>query len=118
MDRIHMTEYLDLDVEDEMWHCHPCGRALISARDNYKKGCLVYDRDPREIHPPRLQAPTPSLPIPPGFASSNSTAHHVARKSRPSTCRRAIPSRTILNLTLIASRHVSLAVISSDAITS
>ncbi len=55
MDRIRMTEYLDLDVGEEMWHCHPCGRALISARDNYKKGCLVYDRDPREIHPPRIQ---------------------------------------------------------------
>ena len=52
MDRLRMTEYLDLDVEEEMWHCHRCGHALISARENYKKGCLFYDRDPREIHPP------------------------------------------------------------------
>ena len=48
MDRIRMTEHLDLDVEEEMWHCHRCGRALIWARENYKKGCLVYNRDPRE----------------------------------------------------------------------
>ncbi len=55
MDRIRMTEYLDLDVEEEMWHCHRCGRALISARENYKKGCLLYNRDPREIHRPLLE---------------------------------------------------------------
>ena len=50
MDRIRMTEHLDLDVEEEMWHCHRCGRELISARENYKKGCLLYNRDPSEIH--------------------------------------------------------------------
>lgn len=47
--RVRITEYLDIDVDEEMWHCNRCGYALISARDNYKKGCLVYDRDPREI---------------------------------------------------------------------
>jgi acetophenone carboxylase len=31
--------------------CNRCGRSLGSARENYKKGCLVHDRDPREIHP-------------------------------------------------------------------
>ena len=56
MERIRMTEYLDLDLEDELWYCNRCGRALISARQNYKHGCLVYDRDPREIHPPLLDA--------------------------------------------------------------
>src|SRR5260370_39430107 len=56
MDRIRMTEYLDLDVEEEMWHCHRCGRALIWARENYKKGCLLYNRDPREIHRQLLDA--------------------------------------------------------------
>ena len=54
MDRIRMTEYLDLDVEEEMWYCHRCGHALIAARENYKKGCLVYNRDPREIHRPLI----------------------------------------------------------------
>ena len=55
MDRIRMTEYLDIDVEEEMWHCHRCGHTLISARENYKKGCLLYNRDPREIHRPLLE---------------------------------------------------------------
>lgn len=27
---------------------------LVSARDNYKRGLLAYDRDPREIHKPLL----------------------------------------------------------------
>src|SRR3989449_3519828 len=50
-----MTEYLDLDVEEEMWYCHRCGHALIAARENYKEGCLLYNRDPREIHRPLLE---------------------------------------------------------------
>ena len=50
--KIRITEHLDLDVDREEWLCNRCGRALGSARDNYKKGCLLYDRDPREIHPP------------------------------------------------------------------
>ena len=50
MSRIRMTESLDLDLADEMWHCNRCGHALVSARENYKTGCLIYNRDPREIH--------------------------------------------------------------------
>jgi acetone carboxylase, gamma subunit len=50
--RIRVTEYLDLDIDQEKWLCNRCNRELGSARENYKKGCLVYDRDPREIHPP------------------------------------------------------------------
>ena len=49
---IRITEYLDLDLEREQWLCNRCGRVLGPARENYKKGCLVYDRDPREIHAP------------------------------------------------------------------
>ncbi len=55
MERIRMTEYLDLDLNDEMWYCHTCGRAINSARENYKKGCLLYNRDPREIHPAGIE---------------------------------------------------------------
>lgn len=44
-----ITEYLDIDLEAELWCCNRCGRELVSARDNYKKGCLVYERDPRDI---------------------------------------------------------------------
>jgi acetone carboxylase, gamma subunit len=50
--RIRVTEYLDLDIQRERWMCNRCGHEIGSARENYKKGCLLYDRDPREIHPP------------------------------------------------------------------
>jgi len=50
--RIRMTEYLDLDLDREQWLCNRCGHRLGPARDNYKKFCLLYDRDPREIHQP------------------------------------------------------------------
>ncbi|ALS21962.1 MULTISPECIES: acetone carboxylase subunit gamma [Paenibacillus] len=50
MKRLIITEYLDIDLESEMWHCNRCEHALISARKNYKEGLLVYNRDPREVH--------------------------------------------------------------------
>ncbi len=50
--RIRITEHLDLDLDREEWRCNRCARGLGPARENYKKGCLLYDRDPREIHPP------------------------------------------------------------------
>ena len=53
--RIRFTEYLDLDVESELWRCNRCDAELISARRPYKEGCLVYERDPREIHPPLIE---------------------------------------------------------------
>lgn len=49
---IRFTEYLDLDMNKEKWCCHDCGTELTSARDNYKKGCLVAERMPEEIHNP------------------------------------------------------------------
>jgi acetophenone carboxylase len=62
--RIRITEYLDLDFDREQWLCNRCGQVLGSARDNYKKGCLLYDRDPREIHPPILSGPYNFSPDP------------------------------------------------------
>mgnify|MGYP001379440342 CR=1 FL=1 len=50
-----ITEYLDLDLERELWCCNRCGRELMSARQNYKKGCLVYERDPRTIYNPVIE---------------------------------------------------------------
>jgi len=50
--RIRITEYLDLDFDAEQWLCNRCSRPLGPACENYKRGCLLYDRDPREIHPP------------------------------------------------------------------
>ena len=50
--KIRVTEYLDLELESEQWICNRCNHTLGPARENYKKGCLVYDRDPREVHMP------------------------------------------------------------------
>lgn len=49
-----ITEYLDLDLENEVWCCNRCEHVLAPARENYKTGLLVYERDPREIHRPML----------------------------------------------------------------
>ena len=49
-----ITEYLRINLDTEMWECRRCGRAHVSARDNYKRGLLVYDRNPEEIHKPLL----------------------------------------------------------------
>lgn len=53
--RIRITEYLDIDLEKETWICNHCGKELISARENYKRGLLVYERDPREIYRPVIK---------------------------------------------------------------
>jgi len=53
--RIRFTEYLDLDLDREAWRCNRCDTELVSARRPYKEGCLVYERDPREIHPPLIE---------------------------------------------------------------
>jgi len=52
---IRVTEYLDLHLGDERWSCNRCGHVLGPARENYKRGCLLYDRDPREIHAPLVK---------------------------------------------------------------
>ncbi len=54
MTKIVITEYLRIDLDSEQWECRHCDRVLIGARENYKRGLLVYDRDPREINPPKL----------------------------------------------------------------
>lgn len=50
--RINITEYLAVDLTDETWRCRRCDHVLNGARENYKEGLLVYDRDPREVHRP------------------------------------------------------------------
>lgn len=52
--KVLVTEYLRINLDTEKWECRCCGTELLSARENYKKGLLVYDRDPREIHRPLL----------------------------------------------------------------
>ena len=52
--RVDITEYLAIDLGDETWRCRRCDKVIGPARQNYKHGLLVYDRDPREIHRPIL----------------------------------------------------------------
>ena len=53
--KIRITEYLDIDLEKEMWCCNRCGRELISARQPYKKGCLVYEKPANKIYEPLIE---------------------------------------------------------------
>jgi acetone carboxylase gamma subunit len=50
-----ITEYLDLELTTERWLCNRCGMDLGDARGNYKKGCLIAQRDPAEVHPPIVE---------------------------------------------------------------
>ena len=52
--KVLITENLRIDLDSEQWECRACGAALIGARENYKRGLLVHNRDPREIHKPLL----------------------------------------------------------------
>ncbi len=54
-DRVVVTEYLEIDVQNERWHCRRCQHEIGPARENYKRGLLICDRDPREVHPPGLE---------------------------------------------------------------
>jgi len=51
---VPMTEYLRIDLDSEQWQCRRCSREIAPARQNYKTGLLVHDRDPREIHRPLI----------------------------------------------------------------
>ena len=64
MERLRVTEYLDLELEDEGWYCHVCGNGFGSARGNYKEGCLIHERDPREIHRPIIEGKYTFAPDP------------------------------------------------------
>lgn len=62
--KVRITEYLDIDLLREYWCCNRCGRELSPARDSYKKGCLIYDRDPRTIYRPLIEEPYTFAPDP------------------------------------------------------
>ena len=38
---LHITEYVDVNLDTERWSCHDCGQDFGSARGNYKRGLLV-----------------------------------------------------------------------------
>lgn len=52
--KVLITEYLRINLDTERWECRACGHVLGAARDTYKRGLLVYDRDPSDIHPALL----------------------------------------------------------------
>ena len=52
--KVAITEYLEIDLTSERWHCRRCSHDIGAARSNYKEGLLVYNRDPREVHHPIL----------------------------------------------------------------
>ena len=52
---VRITEYLEIDLISEKWCCQRCGNALISAFENYKKGCLVAERSLQDVHPPMVE---------------------------------------------------------------
>ena len=49
--KVRITEYLEIDLDQEKWCCQRCGHALIGARENYKRGCLVAEKPFEEVHP-------------------------------------------------------------------
>ncbi len=51
---VMITEQLCINLDTEQWLCRRCNKELGSARNNYKRGLLVHERDPREIHRPIL----------------------------------------------------------------
>jgi acetone carboxylase, gamma subunit len=57
MARHQITEYLDIELDEERWICRVCDHDIGAARDTYKKGLLIRDRDPREIHASGLDEP-------------------------------------------------------------
>lgn len=52
--KVPMTEYLEIDLDSERWHCRRCDHDVAPARGGYKEGLLVYQRNPLEIHKPIL----------------------------------------------------------------
>lgn len=54
--KVLVTEYLRINLDSEMYECRRCDHVLVSARENYKRGLRVYDRNPQEIHKPLIDA--------------------------------------------------------------
>jgi len=59
-----ITEYLEIDLETESWHCRRCDHRIGSAREDYKRGLLLHDRDPTEIYQAKINAEYSYAPDP------------------------------------------------------
>lgn len=51
---ITITEYLGIDPRTRRWVCLRCAHDIGPADCDYKRGLLLYDRDPRDIYPAGL----------------------------------------------------------------
>jgi acetone carboxylase gamma subunit len=58
------AENLLLDIDRERWVCERCSHDLGAARENVKRGLLVAERDPREVHPPLIEGEYTFAPNP------------------------------------------------------
>jgi len=99
---VAITEYLRIDLDAERWQCRRCEHDLVPPADNYKRGLLVHDRDPREIHRSILDSTCTvlrSLRIRAGAASSSTIAPGAGTQVETSTCRPDIRRRTTSNWT-------------------
>lgn len=52
--KVFVTAALAIDLGTERWECTRCGGTLGAARENYKRGLKVRQRDPAEVHAPIL----------------------------------------------------------------
>jgi acetone carboxylase, gamma subunit len=64
MTRIRITEYIDLEVEDERWRCRVCDAELGPARSSYREHLRLHERDPLEVHRARLDGELSFAPDP------------------------------------------------------
>jgi len=62
--KVRITESLDIDLNNDMWCCNRCGFELVSARSNYKEGCLILDRNPKDIYQPLVDGKYSFAPDP------------------------------------------------------
>jgi acetone carboxylase, gamma subunit len=61
---LEVGDKLGLDLDAERWVCGKCGHDLGSAHADVKRGCLVGERDPREVHRPLIDGPYSFAPNP------------------------------------------------------
>jgi len=61
---LHVGDNLDIDLDLERWICGKCGHDLGAASENVKRGLLVKERDPTEIHRPLIDEPYNFAPNP------------------------------------------------------
>jgi acetophenone carboxylase len=63
-DLLKIAENLLLDLARERWLCEQCGHDLGHAREDVKRGLLVGERDPSEVHPPLIEGEYTFAPNP------------------------------------------------------